>query len=827
MRRNDPKAQANKGVGMLGRSFAPATAGPGPGRQLARHRAGDHTSAGSAGAPVTASNSTLAALRVHGFPTRQASETDDLAHRLRPLMVGEAGGRRGGPLARLGRVAGGVALGAGALALVGCTSRPLRPSESALAATPKASEPAWVEVRDAQGYTALAASPSWLVAVGDDGPVRFNRADGEAQPLSWPDEAWAGGDLHVALAEDGAVWLAGGGRLARWHSAQGWQVIALPALDRTQPAPIGAVAAAGPGAAWLRWGAVLLRVQGGAATAVAHLAGVGVGATCPAVAGAAPGTTAAACAEAQALAVDASGTLWTPLPGVGLAAVTAEAVVMHGPAQGVCGAEVQAVAAGEGPWIVAQCAEGRVSIGRRTAGGGATWQSLRVAGGGLAAVGTSAGGALLQVAGLWYTAQPGTASGDTTAGPLGAPTLAAADPPTASVTPAVPPPSLPEGISVGWRPRRRAEGAPLPEAPWRLAPVALQPVAGGRVQVDAEGTLWRLGDEGGISAVAGPARQAYASEALRRSAAPGRLVVDGAGALYWPLTDVEVLRSQPDGTWAHLALPEDAGLTGMAADAAGTVWAVAALAPAEPGGAPRLRVLRAAPAGAFEVVREATVPGFRRVRTGTPAVGAAGDLYLPLFDVGLDGQPVAAGLGHLAPGASAVQVWPGGLGAGLKPEGEGAVGLPDPVVNAVAVGAEGVVWVATNAGLVRVRDGVATVYDENAWLDSELMIDVAVDATGRAWAVSLAGPGRVEDDRWIPLNVKGLEAGVRGVRVDADGGVWLVTDHGLWRSAGAAGWRREPLGPVAPPLDIVDVAVGPGGKAWARTATGLWRRTAR
>jgi hypothetical protein len=240
---------------------------------------------------------------------------------------------------------------------------------------------------------------------------------------------------------------------------------------------------------------------GGALTAVAHLLEPEGRADLPGVHEA-----------ATRLAVDGEGTAWLAIAGLGLAAVTDTAVVLHGPAQGVCGLDVGAVAAGAGPWVAARCDTHRLAIGRRGVAGEAAWQSLTVRGGTLEQVGSGPRGPLVRVAGQWYLAEPGQADPQTVA--AGAPVLVSADPPPSSPTPAVTPPTLPEGVAARWKPRRVAAGAPLAAAPWRLIPLPLQPQAGGRVQVDAEGTLWRLGTEGGLAAVAGPARQTYATEAL-------------------------------------------------------------------------------------------------------------------------------------------------------------------------------------------------------------------------------------------------------------------------------------------------------------------------
>jgi ligand-binding sensor domain-containing protein len=109
------------------------------------------------------------------------------------------------------------------------------------------------------------------------------------------------------------------------------------------------------------------------------------------------------------------------------------------------------------------------------------------------------------------------------------------------------------------------------------------------------------------------------------------------------------------------------------------------------------------------------------------------------------------------------------------------VGLPSNTITALLAGADGVLYVGTDAGLAQFSDGAVTPVED---LPALRVTSLASSPDGTVWVGTLGGGAWVKRDGvWAPVRVDGvtLPADVRSVTVDLYGGAWLGSDRGLVR----------------------------------------------
>jgi len=112
-------------------------------------------------------------------------------------------------------------------------------------------------------------------------------------------------------------------------------------------------------------------------------------------------------------------------------------------------------------------------------------------------------------------------------------------------------------------------------------------------------------------------------------------------------------------------------------------------------------------------------------------------------------------------------------------------GLPDPVVSAIARGADGRLWLGTNNGLAVVRGTTVERVVADGLPDRRVRA-LMFDRTGRLWVGTVSGVALVDKDRvGVPAGTEALASDhVRALLEDADGTIWIGTaDAGLvrWR----------------------------------------------
>ena len=163
--------------------------------------------------------------------------------------------------------------------------------------------------------------------------------------------------------------------------------------------------------------------------------------------------------------------------------------------------------------------------------------------------------------------------------------------------------------------------------------------------------------------------------------------------------------------------------------------------------------------------------------------------------------------------------------------------LPSSIVNDVATGPNGEVWLATDGGLLRVgADGsLVRAVVENAPLPYPTVLGVAVDRRGVAWAATVAGAaavdvnksGRAYSGRTAPLMHQLLDAAM----VDRSGRVWFggaggvnvyeppvdLSEPGRW----PAGFNRWLTGGGLPDNLVFAIFEDSKGRVWFGTGGGV------
>jgi hypothetical protein len=154
-----------------------------------------------------------------------------------------------------------------------------------------------------------------------------------------------------------------------------------------------------------------------------------------------------------------------------------------------------------------------------------------------------------------------------------------------------------------------------------------------------------------------------------------------------------------------------------------------------------------------------------------------------------------------------------------------AAQVRDLEVRAVAVGANGDVWLGVrDRGLARLRGGEVRWIGPDAGLDLAGVADIHEDRRGRMWVTGPGGFALRDDNVWTTLHTLG---GLRprvifNVYEDEDGAVWLAGSGGAGRLADDA-WTVLRPDDGLPHAVVHDVAVDRDGVAWLACRTGLAR----
>ncbi|MCB9544898.1 MAG: hypothetical protein H6706_03275 [Myxococcales bacterium] len=706
---------------------------------------------------------------------------------------------------------------AGLVGVVGCGGRPAPPPPAA----PAPAAPTWALFTDAGRVDRLEAQGGVLLALGAGGLGRWDVATGAYQADATAPTA----GNALAEAADKTRYIGAGQGLWSRSATGAWSLLADPPLK----AGVQDLAPRAAGGVWLALpGGVGYADQGQVRLLSTRHAG-------------------------QDLTVEADGTVWLATRDRGVVQILADRLEEHTTEQGLCGAAVRAIVSDRAGRLVATCTgadDGLVAIRQ-----GGTWTSYPLPGVERPVLGAwpaPAGIAIRSATSWWLLADAGPGTPVAPAGPLGpAPPLLDAPPPPpaapASGEIVVPPPvPMPAPIVAP-----RVQATPLPVIRASAGPASarggtryLRP-APELAPAEGQVTAWAPGDDGSVyHAITGRGVVGRRGEQQRRYAAggllapaPTRLVVDGEGEALAVTADGRLLRSGPGGFQAQrvgadpalrvLAVGLDAGralvlglLPGEPApppppvDIPRSRDDVVEPPPPPPPGPPgpgTLVVLRATEGGYAELARVSLPPRLAgRLRVGT-VVAQGGEAWFSLFEGA--GSLQAIGLGHLGAGYGTLTV--------TRPGDEGGVRLPDAWINDLALGPDGALLLATNAGLARFAGGETRVYDENDFLDSELMLAVAV-AGSTPWVGTFEGLGRLGPEGYAPVRKRGLTGRILAVAPAPGGGVYVGTEAGLWRGDAEGPWRRVPVRGREDVGEVTGVAVG-RDVLWIATSDGLLR----
>ncbi|HEV7556142.1 MAG TPA: two-component regulator propeller domain-containing protein, partial [Kofleriaceae bacterium] len=142
-----------------------------------------------------------------------------------------------------------------------------------------------------------------------------------------------------------------------------------------------------------------------------------------------------------------------------------------------------------------------------------------------------------------------------------------------------------------------------------------------------------------------------------------------------------------------------------------------------------------------------------------------------------------------------------------------AEGLTDEAVYGVFEDSKGARWIGATGGLFRWPDGAAPV---NVSTEHKTVYAIHEDAHGDVWAGARDGSiGRWHDDKFTWLTTRPWEQ-VR-VIADAPDGLWIGTDHGLFRSHGDRIDEAEAI--VSGPI-VTAIVTEPSGALWLGTEGG-------
>jgi ligand-binding sensor domain-containing protein len=156
-------------------------------------------------------------------------------------------------------------------------------------------------------------------------------------------------------------------------------------------------------------------------------------------------------------------------------------------------------------------------------------------------------------------------------------------------------------------------------------------------------------------------------------------------------------------------------------------------------------------------------------------------------------------------------------------------GLPTNYVEQICVAPDGSTWIITHDFVRRALrlfpDGRRFVYTERDGLVHAWVNAITVAADGAIWFGTAQGASRLgPNQRWTSYGVgDGLtHATVVAVASGPDGAVWFGTPAGLCRLGPDGQWSAYSTGPQRPDHHIYSLCAAPDGSAWAATVSGLF-----
>ena len=254
-------------------------------------------------------------------------------------------------------------------------------------------------------------------------------------------------------------------------------------------------------------------------------------------------------------------------------------------------------------------------------------------------------------------------------------------------------------------------GAPAQAPRWGMAPTKM-PQPKGQISawtVGNDGTWWFAVANRGLIAKSGKAERRYTALSLvpREGA---RLSLDRDGDPILAQGDRSVLRFKKD-QWQRWPIFETAKgpVLAVSVDRLGGTWALVGLAP--PKLADGATPVADAPGTLIQVMKSETGEVFTEIarppirdlggaaRLGRLQISPGGDLAAPIYWLAADGKPRGVGMLKLMAG-SRLELWEGGY---PSDDPQAPPTLPDSWVSGMDQAPDGTLFLATNAGLVRLE----------------------------------------------------------------------------------------------------------------------------
>lgn len=277
----------------------------------------------------------------------------------------------------------------------------------------------------------------------------------------------------------------------------------------------------------------------------------------------------------------------------------------------------------------------------------------------------------------------------------------------------------------------------------------------------------------------------------------------GGGGDGWIFSDMAIATSFSDFVDTSSAKP---GVTGPGNGPGGLAVSVQSWQrePGMPHGA--IRALAQTPDGYLWLGNDEGLSRFDGVRF-VPAEG------------GGPGAPV-----HVLLGSRRGELWVGTFGRGLLRYGQDSTvrfvplrGLPSENITALAEDNEGRVWVGTERGLASLRNGSATLIDEQ--LKDAKFTSLFVDGKGDLWAgVDGRGICRFHAGRlveWAPAPAEDSLESPQCLIVDRAGRLWVVAGDDLVLCREGGQWQRYRIPRRATAGRTRALVEGPDGTVWA------------
>ncbi len=176
------------------------------------------------------------------------------------------------------------------------------------------------------------------------------------------------------------------------------------------------------------------------------------------------------------------------------------------------------------------------------------------------------------------------------------------------------------------------------------------------------------------------------------------------------------------------------------------------------------------------------------------------------------------------------QLWLGTFGDGVLEITDtgsrfhGRAELGGEIVYALHAARDGALWVGTQNGIARRRDGVFRAFGPADGVATARYHALAEEADGTIWAASRrAGLFAIRGDRVTPELLPGRNSGVEAVHADAAGRLWMSWEDGGFAVRAGGVWRRVDASTGVPQATAQLIFDDDEGNVWIGTERGLLR----